>query len=241
MNEQIVEPAERSRSLGLRPIKVSGQLTAGALLLAGLAWVVRAVWEVRLAMAGEPASGPPDQGNGVHRALNGLEDSYHLVTSLGGGAAFLCALLFLSWMWRVRDNARALTGQAPKYAGIWVYLGWIVPVVNLWFPRGIVADAFRTTAPGRKLPVSVNVWWGLWLVGMLGGAGIVYRDSTDEIIARAYSEVWPLLVSDAAVIGAAVAGAFAVRAVTAVQVERVRQGQQQGGVVESAAAGTAEG
>ncbi|MGW2746851.1 DUF4328 domain-containing protein [Streptomyces sp. NPDC001450] len=241
MNEQIVEPAARSRSLGVRPIKLSGQLTAGALLLAGLAWVVRAVWEVRLAEAGEPASGPPDQGDGVHRALNGLEDSYHLVTSLGAGAAFLCALLFLSWMWRVRDNARALTGQTPKYAGIWVYLGWIVPVASLWFPRGIVADAFRTTAPGRKLPVSVNVWWGLWLIGMLGGVGIVYRDSTDEIIARAYSEVWPLLVSDAAVIGAAVAGAFVVRAVTAVQVERIRQGQQQGVVVESAAAGTAAG
>ncbi|WP_443080852.1 DUF4328 domain-containing protein [Streptomyces sp. PTD9-10] len=239
MNEQIVESAAPSRSLGLRPIVVSGRLTAGSLLLAGLAWVVRAGWEVRLAMAGEPASGPPDQGDGVHRALNGLEDSYHLVTSIGGGAAFLCALLFLSWMWRVRDNARVLTGQPPKYAGIWVYLGWLVPIVNLWFPRGIVADAFRTTAPGRKLPVSVNVWWALWVIGMLGGVGIMYRDSTDKLIARAYTEVWPLLVSDAAVIGAAVAGAFAVRAVTAVQVERIRQ--EQPGAAAVSAAGAVEG
>ncbi|MFE1878732.1 DUF4328 domain-containing protein [Streptomyces diastatochromogenes] len=228
MNEQIVEPAAPSRALALRPIKLSGQLTAGALLLAGLAWVVRAVWEVRLAVAGEPASGPPEQGGGVHRPLNALENSYHFVTSLGGGAALLCVLLFISWLWRVRDNARVLTGQAPKYAGIWVYLGWIVPVVNLWFPRGIVADAYRTTAPGRKLPVSVNVWWGLWLIGMLGGVGLVYEDSTDEIIGRAYTEVWPLLASDAAVVGAAVAGAFAVRAVTAVQVERIRQGRREG-------------
>ncbi|MFF7970646.1 DUF4328 domain-containing protein [Streptomyces sp. NPDC007905] len=224
MNERIVRPATHP-DLAVRPLKVSGQLTAGGLLLAGLAWVVRAVWEARLAVAGEPDSGPPDQGNGVHRPLNGLEDSYHFVTSLGGGVTFLCALLFTAWLWRVRDNARALTGQAPKYAGIWVYLGWIVPVVNLWFPRGIVADAHRTTAPGRKLPVSVNVWWGLWLIGMLSGVGLVYDDSTDEIIARAYTEVWPLLASDAAVVGAAVAGAFAVRAVTAVQVERIRQGQ----------------
>ncbi|KUM91557.1 hypothetical protein AQI88_36290 [Streptomyces cellostaticus] len=222
----MVEPA--AQSLALQPIRLSGRLTAGALLLAGLAWVVRGVWEIRLAVAGEPDSGPPDQGYGVHRPLNGLENSYHLVTSVGGLVAFLCALLFLAWLWRVRDNARALSGQVPKYAGIWVFLGWIVPVASLWFPRGIVADAYRTTAPGRKLPVSVNVWWGLWLIGMLGGVGIVYRDSTDEIIARAYSEVWPLLVSDAAVVGAAVAGAFAVRAVTAVQVERIRQAQGAG-------------
>ncbi|MFJ9815820.1 DUF4328 domain-containing protein [Streptomyces sp. NPDC101151] len=224
MNEETAQPVAPPR-LALRPVLLSGQLAAGALLIAGLAWVVRAVWEVRLAVAGEPASGPPDQGEGVHRPLNGLEDSYHLVTSVGGGLTFLCALLFLAWLGRMRDNARALSGQAPKYAGIWVFLGWIVPVVNLWFPRGIVVDAFRTTAPGRKLPVSVNVWWGLWLVGMLSGVGILYKDSTDKIIARAYSEVWPLLVSDAVVIGAAVAGAFAVRAVTAVQAERIRQGQ----------------
>ncbi|MEU7422289.1 DUF4328 domain-containing protein [Streptomyces sp. NPDC040750] len=209
---------------GPRPVRLSGQLAVGGLLLAGLAWVVRAVWEIRLARAGEPASGPPDQGDGVHRPLDGLENSYHLVTSLGGGAAFLCALLFLSWLWRLRDNARALSGLEPRYSGFWVYLGWIFPVVNLWIPRGIVVDAFETGSPGRRLPVSVNVWWGLWIVGLLSGVGIVYRDSTDEIIARAYTEVWPLLASDAAVIGAAVAGAFAVHAVTRAQTERTRSG-----------------
>ncbi|WP_225824423.1 DUF4328 domain-containing protein [Streptomyces naphthomycinicus] len=209
-----------------RPVQVAGRLAAGGLLLAGLAWAVRGAWEVRLALAGEPASGPPDQGEGVHRALNALEDSYHLVTALGGGAVVLCALLFLSWLSRVRDNAQALSGQPPRYAGIWVYLGWIFPVVNLWFPRGIVVDAFRRTAPERKVPVAVEVWWVLWLIGLLSGVGIVYRDSTDEIIARAYTEVWPLLASDAAVVGAAVAGAYAVRAVTGAQVERLRKGRQ---------------
>ncbi|MFG2354916.1 DUF4328 domain-containing protein [Streptomyces sp. NPDC048521] len=210
-----------ARTLGLRPVALSGRLAVGGLLLAGVAWVVRGVWEVRLAAAGEPASGPPDQGNGVHRPLDALENSYHFVTTLGGGAAFLCALLFVSWLWRLRDNARALSGQRPRYGGIWVYLGWIVPVVNLWVPRGLVVDAFQASAPGRRTPVSLDVWWGLWLVGMLSGVGLFYKDSTDEIIARAYSEVWPLLASDAAVVGAAVAGVFAVRAVTRAQTERM--------------------
>ncbi|KOV63619.1 hypothetical protein ADK64_20845 [Streptomyces sp. MMG1121] len=213
-----------ARSFALRPIQVSGRLATGGLLLAGLAWVVRAVWEIRLSVAGEPASGPPDQGNGVHRPLNSLENSYHVVTSVVGVLVVLCALVFVSWLWQLRDNARALSGQEPKYLGIWVYLGWIVPVVNLWFPRGIVVDAFRSSAPGGRVPASVNVWWGLWLVGMLSGVGIVARDSTDQIIARAYNGVWPLLLSDAAVVGAAIAGVFAVRAVTAAQVERLRGG-----------------
>ncbi|MEU0004128.1 DUF4328 domain-containing protein [Streptomyces sp. NPDC006314] len=213
-----------ARPFGLRPVELPGQLAVGGLLLAGGAWVVRGVWEIRLSMAGEPASGPPDQGDGVHRPLNALEDSYHFVTTLAGGAGFLCALLFVSWLWRLRDNARALSGEEPRYGGIWVYLGWIVPILNLWVPRGIVADAFETTAPGRRIPASLNMWWGLWLIGMLSGVGLFYRDSTDEIIARAYHEVWPLLASDAAVVGAAVAGAFAVRAITRVQEERMRAG-----------------
>ncbi|OLZ62616.1 hypothetical protein AV521_41335 [Streptomyces sp. IMTB 2501] len=217
-----------ARTLAYRPVRMTGQLAAGGLLLAGLAWVVRGVWEVRLAVAGEPASGPPDQGYGVHRPLNSLENSYHLVTSAGDVLVFLCAMLFLSWLLRLRENARALSGDEPKYLGIWVFLGWIVPVVNLWFPRGIVVDAFRGSAPGRKLPGSVNVWWGLWLIGMLTGVGIVYRDSTDRIIERAYTEGWQLWLSDAFVVAAAVAGAFAVRAVTAAQVERIRAGQEAG-------------
>ncbi|MYW45318.1 DUF4328 domain-containing protein [Streptomyces sp. SID486] len=212
-------PSSEDRAVG-----TAAWPAVGGLLLAGLAWVARGVWEARLALAGEPASGPPDQGEGVHRPLNSLEDSYHFVTAVGGVAALVCAMLFVSWLLRLRDNARALSGEAPRYAGIWVYLGWVVPVVNLWFPRGIVADAYRRSVPGRRLPVSVDVWWGLWLAGMLSGVGIVSRDSTDEIIARAYTGVWPLLASDAAVVGAAVAGVFAVRAVTAAQAERLRPG-----------------
>ncbi|MFJ5836579.1 DUF4328 domain-containing protein [Streptomyces shenzhenensis] len=145
-----------------------------------------------------------------------------------------CAVAFLVWLWRVRDNARTLSGRRPKYHGIWVYLGWIVPVVNLWVPRGLVADVHRASAPDRRLPPVLNVWWALWLIGLLSGVGLFYEDSRDEVIARAYTDVWQLLVSDAAVVGAAVAAVFVVRAVTAVQGEHAA-----GGPVPAAADGSA--
>ncbi|MET7286643.1 DUF4328 domain-containing protein [Streptomyces sp. NPDC005573] len=225
MTEQTGEGPVRQQ-LALLPIRVSGRLTAGTLLLAAVAWAVQGVWEVRLAAAGEPASGPPVQEGGVHRPLTALEDSYHLVTSVAQGVVALCAFFFLAWVWRVRDNARIVSGEPPRYGGVWVYLGWILPIANLWIPRGIVADAYRSTVPGRKLPVSVNVWWAFWLLaGTTRGLGLLRDGSTDAAIARAYSEIVPLLCSDAAVIGAAVAGAFAVRAVTAVQTERIAVGR----------------
>ncbi|MER5914839.1 DUF4328 domain-containing protein [Streptomyces sp. NPDC001982] len=209
-----------ARAPALRPVALVARCASVMLLLAGVAWAARAVWEIRLAVAGEPASGAPDQGGGTHRQLTALENSYHSVSSFGGGVALLCAAVFLSWLWRVRDNARVLSGQKPRYAGFWVYLGWIAPIVNLWVPRGLIADAHLASDPDRPAPLVLNVWWVLWLLGTFSGVGLVYDDGADQVIARAYSEVWPLLASDAAVIGAAVAGALMVRTVTEAQLRR---------------------
>ncbi|MEU2618624.1 DUF4328 domain-containing protein [Streptomyces sp. NPDC007157] len=210
--------------VSLSPVRTIGGVASAGLLLAGGAWVVRAVWELRLAGAGVPAGGVPDQGGGRHRPLTSLENGYHVVSSVGGVVTFVCAVVFLMWLGRVRDNARLLSGQAPRYSGIWVLVGWVIPLGNLWIPRRIIADAFRDSAPERRLPWVVNVWWGFWLVGLVSGVGLINRNSTDELIARSYGNVWPLVLSDLAFVGAAVAGAFVVRAVTRVQVAREGEG-----------------
>lgn len=201
----------------LRPVRGMARLAVISLALAGALWAVRAVWEIRLAVTGEPASGPPDQGEGVHRPLTSLENSYHLVSAVGGAAVLICAIVFLLWLDNVRDNARALSGHKPRYSGFWLYAGWLIPIANLWIPRSIIADAHQDSAPGQRLPVSLNVWWGLWLIGLFSGVGLMYGDDTDQLIARAYTDPWMLFVSDAAVIGAAAAGILVVRALTAVQ------------------------
>ncbi|MFH8493906.1 DUF4328 domain-containing protein [Streptomyces coeruleorubidus] len=205
----------------LRPVRNAARCAVAALALAALAWAARAVWHVRLAMAGQPASGPPDQGGGQHRPLTALEDSYHLVSSWGGAVTLLCALAFLLWLDRVRDNARALSGAEPQYGYPWLILGWIVPVVNLWIPRGIVADAHRSVFPDRRLPAVVNWWWALWLAGLAGSAGLIYTDSTDEVIARAYTDVLPLLAADVVIVAAAGAAALMIRTLTTAQQERM--------------------
>ncbi|WP_328369779.1 DUF4328 domain-containing protein [Streptomyces sp. NBC_00445] len=204
----------------LRPVRGTALCAVAALVLVGAAWAARAVWQIRLAATGQPASGPPDQGDGVHRPLTGLEDAYHIVSSLGDAATVVCAIAFITWLWRVRDNAYALSGQRPRYAWPWIYLGWIIPVANLWVPRGLVADIHRTGVPDRPLPRVVNWWWALWLVGLVSGVGLMYTDSKDEVIARAYSDVGVLLAADAAMVGAAVAGALMVRALTSAQEDR---------------------
>ncbi|MYS91328.1 MULTISPECIES: DUF4328 domain-containing protein [Streptomyces] len=219
MSEQ--ENPATGRAPALRPVRGAAHWAVAALGLAALAWAVRAVWHVRLAMTGQPASGPPDQGGGVHRPLTALEDSYHLVSSVGGAVTVVGALVFLSWLDRVRDNARALSGAEPRYTDLWLFLGWIVPVVNLWIPRGIIADAHRSVFPDRRLPAVVNWWWGLWLAGLVGGVGLVYADSTDEVIARAYTDALPLLAADAVIVAAAGTAALMIRTLTTAQQQRM--------------------
>ncbi|MFJ3711915.1 DUF4328 domain-containing protein [Streptomyces sp. NBC_01387] len=210
MNDPIAPPA-------LRPVRGAAHCAVAAFALSGATWLVRALWQLRLAASGVPAAGPPDQGDGRHRPLTALEDSYHLVSRLGDAATALCVIAFLAWLLNARDNARTLSGKPPRYALPWVYAGWIVPIANLWVPRGIVADIHRRCAPGERLPRAVNWWWGLWLAGTLSGVGLMYTGSTDQVIARTYTDVPMLLVADAAVIGAAAAGIFVVRALTAAQ------------------------
>ncbi|MFI1728992.1 DUF4328 domain-containing protein [Streptomyces acidicola] len=214
VNEHTTQPP-------LRPVRGTARFAVAALALAAVAWAARAVWHIRLSAAGMPASGPMDQGGGQHRPPTSLEDGYHIVSSVGDAVTVLCAAMFLNWLWRVRDNARAFSGERPRYIWPWMYLGWIVPVMNLWVPRGIVVDIHRASAPGERLPGVVNWWWGLWLAGMLGGAGLIYADDTDDAIGRAYSDVGLLLAADAAVIGAAVACALVVRTLTKVQQDRL--------------------
>ncbi|MDQ0991976.1 DUF4328 domain-containing protein [Streptomyces sp. V3I7] len=214
MNEHI------AKHPGLRSVHRADRWAVGALLLAGAAWAAKTVMEVRLYAAGEPHSGPPARG-GEHRPLTALENAYHLVHSVCGGTALVCAFVFIAWLWRVRDNGMVLSGERPRYAGFWVYAGWVVPLVNLWVPRGLIADVYRSSVPGRRPPWVLNVWWGLCLVGSFGGVGLFGDEPVEKTIERAYSDIGPLVAYDAAVVGAAVAGAFLVRAVTAAQLERL--------------------
>jgi hypothetical protein len=71
---------------------------------------------------------------------------------------------------------------------------------------------------------------------MLSGAGLMYAQSEDEAIARAYTDVPLLLAADTAVIGAAVAGVFVVRALTAVQQVHVDKALRGGADPDSEAA-----
>ncbi|MFI1071730.1 DUF4328 domain-containing protein [Streptomyces puniciscabiei] len=90
-------------------------------------------------------------------------------------------VLFLLWFARCRRtpgcchpaglplpaNAELLSpGRVPGSLA-WAVLAWLIPVFNLWVPRGLVQDVHRASAPtdadaGRG-DLLVNVWWAAWV------------------------------------------------------------------------------
>ncbi|MGX7824200.1 DUF4328 domain-containing protein [Actinokineospora sp. 24-640] len=75
---------------------------------------------------------------------------------------------FAAWLWRARVNAARIGGGRHRLRIRWAVLGWVVPVVNLWWPQMVVADVYRASRPGadptRSRPSAlVTVWWSTFL------------------------------------------------------------------------------
>ena len=87
------------------------------------------------------------------------------------------SILFVVWFYRARINAER-HGYRQRRARGWAIWGWIVPIVNLWFPFQIMGDIWRAGLPAEQradtawLPA---LWWTCWLLSGLGifGAGVM--------------------------------------------------------------------
>ncbi|MGW3360353.1 DUF4328 domain-containing protein [Streptomyces bungoensis] len=100
-------------------------------------------------------------------------------------AMTVAAALFLVWFAQCRRNADLISPGAVKGTVGWAVVVWLLPVFNLWAPRGLVVDVQRASsapdAAPRRGEVLVNVWWTVWtghtiahftLTGLGGGTSL---------------------------------------------------------------------
>ncbi|MFG2787460.1 DUF4328 domain-containing protein [Streptomyces sp. NPDC048419] len=82
-------------------------------------------------------------------------------------AITLTATLFLTWFHRSRRNARLISPGAELGSDAWAVFAWLIPVVNLWVPRGLLLGTQRASSPGTtekgRDDVLVNAWWLAWV------------------------------------------------------------------------------
>ncbi|NUP79472.1 MAG: DUF4328 domain-containing protein, partial [Nonomuraea sp.] len=122
----------------------------------------------------------------------------------------LAAILFLTWFHRCRSNARLISPGADLGSDLWAVVAWLVPVVNLWVPRGLLlgvqrASGVRKMDEGRD-DTLVNAWWLAWVAHVV--VATLGRSSTSLPL---------LVVTQVLNITAAVLAVCVVRRITSLQ------------------------
>jgi hypothetical protein len=119
----------------------------------------------RLIDAGDTNTQP--QFASTSAGLSALSNLTSIVTIVVG-------IVVLIWFHRAASNAEAL-GLPQRRSPGWAVGGFILPIVNFWFPYQSACDFFPPGSPDRKL---VGRWWAFWLSAQLSSfvvfaAGIV--------------------------------------------------------------------
>jgi uncharacterized protein DUF4328 len=84
-------------------------------------------------------------------------------------AVVAAAAALMTWVWRARLNAERINAAEHRLSRGWAIGSWFCPVVNLWFPKYVLDDIWRTSRPGVPTDAHrvegleqsrlVHVWW----------------------------------------------------------------------------------
>jgi uncharacterized protein DUF4328 len=103
-----------------------------------------------------------------------IHDTFRILTDLPFAVITLSAIAtFIVWLHNARVNAELLVpAEEHRHGRVWVWLGWFVPVVNLWFPEAVVDDVWCASDPRlqgvpmrqRPLHATTRTWWTAYLL-----------------------------------------------------------------------------
>ncbi|HEY3259409.1 MAG TPA: DUF4328 domain-containing protein, partial [Pseudonocardiaceae bacterium] len=92
-----------------------------------------------------------------------------MLASLSGLLALIPLAMLIIWAHRCATTAAALRFPAQREP-VWAVIGWIVPVVNFWFPYQSMRDCLPPDHPARP---DVLRWWLCYLAIAVGGAVLI--------------------------------------------------------------------
>ncbi|MFD6447631.1 DUF4328 domain-containing protein [Promicromonospora sp. NPDC060204] len=157
--EPSAAPSQPARTAPLR--RPPTELAVAVIVLAWV-WVA---WLVVLGFAGDASEETwrvaVDRGLSYDDTDPTVFDAAYLPVRL-----YLVAVLVVAslWLHQSRRFAEALgVGHRFRLSIVWTWLGWVVPLLQLWFPALAVSDVWRATLR-RRLGWVLLPWWGCWLV-----------------------------------------------------------------------------
>lgn len=91
-------------------------------------------------------------------------------------------LMFIVWLTRARTNAELIDPRSQSLARGWAVGGWVVPIVNFWFPFRIVHDLWTVSRPAGLTSTGrpVHWWWTAWVLYLIARTWLRF-ESRDEV------------------------------------------------------------
>lgn len=97
----------------------------------------------------------PNRPNSFSASFGGV-----LVIDLFGLLLLAAQILFVVWLYKAAEVGERAGIPARRSPG-WAIAGFVVPIVNFWFPYQSAADLFPAGHPDRRL---AGRWWTWYLV-----------------------------------------------------------------------------
>jgi hypothetical protein len=146
-------------------------------------------------------------------------------------AQIVTVVTFLLWLFVARTNAERIVPIRHRLNKAWLILGWGFPILNLWYPKQIVDDIWRTSELGglpaesydldrARRPPLVWAWWIAWLLLTVGGRFALPRFYPGEDLESARGATMMDLVLVGFTMVAAALAAMVVMRITAFQEAR---------------------
>jgi len=158
------DPVERA-SASAPPASVeaegrSARLTAAVLPIAGVAYIATTISSVTvfrwMADNWDEFVAAAEAGSTIDPVVPSWVPA---LSWIGQFPLLTVQVLFLLWCYRAAVAGRELGNPARRSPG-WAVGGWLIPVLNLWWPYQSVVD---TVPAGDPALSSIRRWWALWL------------------------------------------------------------------------------
>lgn len=143
-------------------------------------------------------------------------------------------LFFLAWLDRAWENLAALGARDLKYRKAWGFLGFVIPIINLFRPYQFVAEVWKASDPAVDISTRdardststtsvLGMWWGLWLITNLVGRLMASGAPSDPTLGQLQSQTHSVILFEVCRVAAAVCAILVIRAIDTRQEEKSRR------------------
>jgi hypothetical protein len=148
---------------------------SGRQVIASSSSLLAAVWIVALASIPSAQSYRDQLASGT--AADQIVTAYDAMTVIIPITMISSWVITSLWLKKLHIAATAANPTAMRLKRPWVFWSWIVPVVSLWFPKGIVEDLLKANGSDEAKSLigkDTLTWWLTWVgFALVNNVGIV--------------------------------------------------------------------